>query len=134
MLKRLAKALAERLVGLVALLLVIGLLVLLWQHRDVLPTLGDMGLFFLGLLLWLAIATILPWATFFLVGWANKAESNLPAVFLLLAWALVDAALAWWLVRGWPVAGQLVCAVVAFLAGGLYNLIAANQIAARLQR
>lgn len=134
MLKWLGKVFAEKIVALLALLLVVALIVLLWLNYHALPTLGEVGLFFAALAMWFVVASVLPWATFFLVGWANKAQNNVPAILVLLFWASIDALLALWLVRGWPAVGQWIVVVVAFLLGGLYNLIAANQIASRLQR
>jgi hypothetical protein len=132
MFKWFGKMVAQKLVGLFVFILALILVYLLWHYRADLP---DVGWFLLRCVIWLLCATALPWATFFLVVLATRSDSNGPAAVLLLFWAIVDALLAWWLILGGGrTAIGLVIVGLAFCLGGLYNLIAANQIAARLQR
>ncbi len=134
MIKWLGKMVAEKLAGLLVFLLAFGIIVLVWQYHHRLPSWQAVARFVGGIVLWLALATLLPWATFFLVAWVQRAESNLPAAGLLLFWAAVDGALAWLISGGGaPDAGRWLAIGLAFCLGGLYNLIAANQIANRLR-
>ncbi|MCG3180826.1 MAG: hypothetical protein BIFFINMI_03189 [Phycisphaerae bacterium] len=132
MFRAFGKVVAEKLVGVIALVLAVVMLYLVWQNRQHLPT---VGMFVARCVLWLVFATLLPWITFFMVALVHRAESNGPAAALLIVWALLDALLAWWLIMNGSIEPMgLVVVALAFCLGGLYNLIAANQIAARLQR
>lgn len=134
MLKWFGKMVAEKTVGMILFLVGVLIVILVWRYHHLLPSLSSVGTFLLACLAWLISATLLPWATFFLVLWVRRFDNNVPAVLLLVFWALVDAFLAWALMGGGRLSVvEWVIVALAFCLGGLYNLIAAHQIANRLQ-
>ncbi len=133
MLKWLGKMVAEKFVAMVMVLVAIGVIVLVWQYHDRLPSWASVWSFVGGLVLWVVLVGLLPWATYFAVVWIEKAESNVPAAILLSAWAVLDGLAAWWLTGGTGGAGRWFIVGLAFCVGGLYNLIVANLIANRVQ-
>ena len=79
---------------------------------------------------WLGIVLVLPWASFFLIGWVGRKDSNAAGAVLVGAYTAAEAAiLAWlfeWSVRG---AAPWVFFATAVLFAGVYNLFACDWIA-----
>ena len=79
---------------------------------------------------WLGIVLVVPWVSFFLIGWVGRKDSNAAGAALVLLYTAVEAAvLAWlfeWSVRG---AAPWVFFVTATLLAGAYNLFACDWIA-----
>jgi len=73
--------------------------------------------------IWLGIVLALPWASFFIVSWVIRLESNRAAGLMLLGFTLCDALLAIWFMGGLRGHGTLGWGVVLFglLAAAVYN-------------
>ena len=81
---------------------------------------------------WAAAVLLVPWATFFLIGWVGRIDSNAAGAVLVAGYTAAEvAALAW--LFGWSMGGGLGWA--AFAVGSLfaaaYNLLACDWIAER---
>ena len=79
---------------------------------------------------WLGIVLVAPWASFFLVGWVGRMDSNAAGATLVLALTAVEAAVLAWLFD-WSVSGAApwVFFATATLFAGVYNLFACDWIA-----
>ena len=134
MIKWLGGIVSERIISLAVLAVVGGLLIVGRLCPGFLPEWRWLLVLIESIVVWLLAASLLPWATFFLVALVQKVESNQPAMALLTFWAVLDGLLAWWLALGWPAGARWTIAILALGVGGLYNLIAANQIVRRLRQ
>ncbi len=87
-----------------------------------------------GALLWLGIVLLLPWASFFAVGWVVKRESNLIAAAMLIGYLVIDVVSALW-IAGWSVSGTLSWAVLVlgFMVAGIYNFVVCDFLAERAE-
>ncbi len=83
---------------------------------------------------WFAVVVTFPWASFWLIGWVARCESNLVGgVFVVSITAVEAVVLAWlfnWSVHG-PTAWVLLAAGV--LAAGVYNLFSSDWIAEKVE-
>ncbi len=81
---------------------------------------------------WCLLMLILPWASFPLIGWVSKMDSNPAGAVLVLVLTIVDAlVLAWmfaWSLHG---ATEWVLYIAAVLIAGVYNLFTCDWIAER---
>ena len=83
---------------------------------------------------WFGIVLLVPWATFFVVGWAAKFESNLAGGLLVLAYTLIEAIMLGWLFH-WSLPGPTAWTFFAFgtLLAGVYNLLACDWLAEKME-
>jgi hypothetical protein len=118
---------------LTALLAVGGVLSVIWfwKHPEQLAAIWSV---LKGVLVWLGLVIVLPWAAFFATGWVVKRESNLAGALLLLGLTGVDALFAFYL-AGWHVEGALTWMVLllGFLSAGAYNFLVCDFQAARFE-
>ena len=79
---------------------------------------------------WLGIVLVVPWASFFLVGWVARMDSNTAGAGLVVALTAVEAAVLAWLFD-WSVSGAApwVFFATATLFAGAYNLFTCDWIA-----
>lgn len=83
-------------------------------------------------LLWIGLAAVLPWATFFVPPRIVRAESNLASALMLAAYLVADAALALYLAGGLPAAPwHRVLLVLGLLCAVVYNFVVCDFIAER---
>ena len=85
-------------------------------------------------LVWLGLVLVLPWASFFVTGWAVRKDSNLAAALLLLGLTSIDVLFAFFLAE-WSVEGALTWMVLllGFLCAAVYNFLACEFQAARFE-
>ena len=79
---------------------------------------------------WLGVVLVVPWASFFVIGWVARMDSNAAGATLVLACTAVEAAILAWLFD-WSVSGAApwVFFAAATLFAGVYNLFACDWIA-----
>lgn len=86
------------------------------------------------ILSWFLVVIVVPWVTFFVVGWVNRFESNTAGAAMVLVYTVLEAVLLAWLFR-WDIHGAT--AIVFFLAAtllaGAYNLFACDWIAEKVE-
>jgi FtsH-binding integral membrane protein len=84
---------------------------------------------------WLGIVLVLPWASFFAVGWVARFESNAAGAALILAYTVLEALLLAWLF-GWSISSGGATAITFFAAATLlaavYNLFTCDWIAEKV--
>jgi len=118
---------------LTALLAVGGVLSTIWfyNHPEHLQTIWSV---LKGVLVWLGLVIVLPWAAFFVTGWVVKRESNAAAALLLIGLTGLDALFAFYLAN-WSVSGALTWMVLllGFLTAGAYNFLVCDFQAARFE-
>ena len=85
-----------------------------------------------GVLLWLGLTLVLPWALFFVTGKVVAADSNAAGAALLVGLTAVDALFAFFLMD-WSVSGTLTWMVLllGFLCAGVYNFLVCDYQAER---
>lgn len=84
-------------------------------------------------LAWLGVVLTLPWATFFVIGWVARKESNPAGAVLVLGYTLLEFALLVWLFHpslNSPTAWT--CATAAGLVAGVYNLFTCDWLAEKV--
>jgi hypothetical protein len=82
---------------------------------------------------WLGVVLLIPWATFFVLGWLNKLESNLAGGLLVAGYTLLEVLLLLWLFD-WSISGAAAWTFVGFggLLAAVYNLFACDWIAEKI--
>ena len=82
---------------------------------------------------WLGIVLALPWATFALIGWVARRDSNLAGGILVLGYTLLEAVGIAWLFH-WSLPGITAWAflVLGGLFAAVYNLFACDWIAEKV--
>lgn len=82
---------------------------------------------------WFGIVLLVPWATFFIIGWVARLESNLAGGLLVAGFTLLEVLLLLWLFD-WSIAGPAAWTFVAFggLVAAVYNLFACDWIAEKV--
>jgi hypothetical protein len=82
---------------------------------------------------WLGIVLIVPWATFFAVGWVARLESNLAGAALVAGYTLAEALLLGKLFH-WSLPGPTAWTffAVGTLTAGVYNLFTCDWIAEKV--
>ncbi|MBC7784608.1 MAG: hypothetical protein H7144_12290 [Burkholderiales bacterium] len=118
------------LTGAVALGVIIG--AISWfqmSPQDRAEMLGSVG----RVLVWLGIAAVLPWATYFFTTLVAKRESNLLAGVMIAAYTFVDGAALWLLfeLSGLSTAGIFLI-VLGLLSALTYNLLVCDWIAEKM--
>lgn len=105
-------------------------LIWFWKHPEQLQAIWAT---LKGVIAWLGIVIVLPWATFFVPAKVVKLESNAAAAVMLAGYLLVDVLFALWL-GGWSIDGTLtwVVLILGFLAAGVYNFLVCDTVAERL--
>ncbi|HEX4124229.1 MAG TPA: hypothetical protein VHY37_05830 [Tepidisphaeraceae bacterium] len=82
---------------------------------------------------WLGIMLLVPWASFFIIGWVARFESNRAGALLVGGYTVAEAiALAWlfhWQLHG---ATAIICFVAAVLLAAAYNLLICDWIAEKV--
>ncbi|MCH7527434.1 MAG: hypothetical protein IID39_08360 [Planctomycetes bacterium] len=105
-------------------------LIWFWKHPEHLQAIWAT---LKGVLIWLGVVIVLPWATFFVPAKIVKLESNVAAAIMLGGYASADVLVALWL-GGWSFHGTLTWAVLllGFLAAGVYNFLVCDYVAERI--
>ena len=82
------------------------------------------------LLGWLLLVLIGPWASFPVVGWVSRLQSNAAGAVLVIVMTAAEAAVLAWMF-GWSIQGatEWVLYVAAVLICGVYNLLVCDWIA-----
>lgn len=82
---------------------------------------------------WLLGVLLLPWATFFVIGWAARRQHNAAGAALVTAYTLLEGAVLLWLF-GWALPGGTAWtfAAVGVLFAAVYNLFACDWIAEKV--
>lgn len=85
------------------------------------------------ILAWFGIVLLVPWATFFLIGWVARMQSNLAGAVLVGAYTLLEFLLLLWLFD-WSVRGAAAWtfAMLGCLLAATYNVFACDWIAEKL--
>lgn len=82
---------------------------------------------------WMGVVLLLPWATFLVIGWVARRDSNAASAVLVGCYTLLEAIWLGWM-HGWsghgPVVWTLFAAAVLFAA--VYNLLACDWIAEKV--
>jgi len=83
---------------------------------------------------WLMVVLVVPWATFFVVGWVARFERNAAGALLVLIYTAIEALLLGWLF-GWGIKGAtaIVFFCAATLLAGAYNLFTCDWIAEKVE-
>jgi FtsH-binding integral membrane protein len=83
---------------------------------------------------WTGIVLLIPWATFFVIGWAAKFENNMAGGLLVFAYTLIEALLLGWLFN-WKLPGPtaLVFFAVGVLFAAVYNLLTCDWLAEKME-
>lgn len=132
MVETLSKTIVGKIVGVAS--LVIGVIAIIWYWNLDPATKEAMWDGIKAVLIFLAVAAVLPWATFFLSVFTVHAESNKVAVLLLIGYFVLDVAVAMILIGGFPSTGMrwLGWGALVMLASG-YNFTIADYIAERME-
>src|SRR5215470_1847234 len=98
-----------------------------WRHPEDLRSLWSIVKLSLA---WIALAAVLPWSSFAIMGWILRFESNAAGAILLAAYSVVDIVAALWL-AGWHIGGALAWTVVlvGWLAAAAYNYVICESLA-----
>ncbi len=119
---------------LTAVLVVSAAIMLIWYYR--LPDDARAALWATtrGILIWIGLVAVLPWATFFVPVRAVRAESNLISATVLAGYLAADIGVALALTRGTLGDGwQTVAMILGFLCAAVYNFVACDFIAGRAE-
>lgn len=83
---------------------------------------------------WGGIVLLIPWATFFVIGWVAKFESNLAGGALVLIYTLLEALLLAWLFH-WTIPGASAKTffAVGTLLSAVYNVLTCDWLAEKLE-
>jgi hypothetical protein len=84
-------------------------------------------------LTWLAIVAIAPWATFFVIGWVARQDSNAAGAMLVVAYTFIEVMVLLWLF-GWTMhhATGWAMWLVGVLTAAVYNLLTCDWIAEKV--
>ena len=102
-----------------------------WKHPEELAAIGH-ALKYIAI--WLGLALVLPWASFPLVPWIVRRDSNRVAAALLVGLVVLDALAAWWL-SDFSITGVLahMSCVLGLLCAAVYNYVVCNFLADRIE-
>lgn len=83
---------------------------------------------------WGGIVLLVPWTTFFIVGWVAKFESNIAGGILVLVYTLLEALLLGWLFH-WSIPGPTAWTffAVGTLLAAVYNLLTCDWLAEKME-
>lgn len=83
---------------------------------------------------WLLVVGVLPWVTFYFIGWVGSLGHNIAGAILVLGYTAIESVLLAWLFN-WSIHGAT--AIVFFsgatLLAGAYNLFACDWIAEKVE-
>jgi FtsH-binding integral membrane protein len=82
---------------------------------------------------WLGVLLLVPWASFFIIGWVARFESNRAGGLLIAGYTIAEGiALAW--LFGWHLHGAtaIICFGAAVLLAAAYNLLICDWIAEKV--
>ena len=82
---------------------------------------------------WFGVMLLVPWATFFIIGWVDKMDKNAAGAVLVFVYTLIEAIMLAWLF-GWslPSATAWSFFAVGTLVAGVYNLLVCDWIAEKV--
>ena len=82
---------------------------------------------------WFLIVILVPWATFFVIGWVRRMDTNAAGAALVFVYTVAEAALLAWLFE-WRLPGSTAWTffVVGVLVAGVYNLLICDWIAEKV--
>jgi hypothetical protein len=82
---------------------------------------------------WLGVILLVPWATFFVIGWVGRMEKNAAGAALVFAYTALEAVMLAWLFD-WSPGGAIGWSffAVGVLVAGVYNLLVCDWIAEKL--
>jgi FtsH-binding integral membrane protein len=82
---------------------------------------------------WFGVVLVVPWASFFVIGWVARRETNSAGAALVIAYTALEAVLLGWLF-GWSVHGPTAITFfsAATLIAGVYNLFTCDWIAEKV--
>ena len=103
-----------------------------WWRMD--PATKDMLLSGTGKIVsWFGIVMLVPWATFFLIGWVSRVEKNAAGAALVFGYTLLEMIFLAWLF-GWRLPGPTAWSffAVGALVAGVYNLLVCDWIAEKV--
>jgi len=82
---------------------------------------------------WGGVVLLVPWATFFLIGWVGRRDSNAAGAALVLGYTALEAMMLAWLFD-WRLPGPTAWSffAVGALVAGVYNLLACDWIAEKV--
>jgi FtsH-binding integral membrane protein len=112
--------------------LVIVLAGISWWRMD--PKTKDMLLSGTGKIVsWFGIVILIPWATFFIIGWVAKMEKNAAGAILVFLYTALEALFLAWLFN-WRIPGPTAWSffAVGTLVAGVYNLLVCDWIAEKV--
>jgi hypothetical protein len=83
---------------------------------------------------WLGVVMLVPWATFFVIGWVARMEKNTAGAVLVAAYTCLEALFLAWLFE-WRMPGPTAWSffVVGALVAGVYNLLVCDWIAEKFE-
>jgi hypothetical protein len=113
--------------------LVIVLAGISWWRMD--PATKDMLLSGTGKIVsWGFVVLLIPWATFFVVGWIARLDTNAAGAALVFAYTLLEVLFLAWLF-GWSLPGPTAWSffAVGTLAAGVYNFFVCDWIAEKVE-
>jgi hypothetical protein len=113
--------------------LVIVLAGISWWRMD--PATKDMLLSGTGKIVsWGFVVLLIPWATFFVIGWIARMDANAAGAALVCAYTLLEVLFLAWLF-GWRLPGPTAWSffVVGTLAAGVYNFFVCDWIAEKVE-
>ena len=138
-LKTIGTTVVGKIVGGLVALAVIVMVIAWWQmppetREAIFSTTGHI-LKTLGIILgWLVTVAILPWATFYFIGWVGRLGRNAAGAILVVGYTALEAVFLAWLFH-WSIssATAIVFFSCATLIAGAYNLFACDWIAEKLE-
>ena len=82
---------------------------------------------------WFGIVMLVPWATFFLIGWVSRMDKNAAGAALVFGYTVLEMVFLAWLF-GWSLPSTTAWSffAVGALVAGVYNLLACDWIAEKL--
>lgn len=109
-----------------------GALIWFWQHPEHLQTLWKTLKY---VVTWIGFVLVLPWASFFVIPWVVRKESNAAAAAMLAGFVLLDVLVAFYLIGAVSGLGSLtwMVLILGFLCAAVYNLMVCNYQAGRLE-
>jgi hypothetical protein len=117
-----------------AVLVVSSTLIVIWYFRLPLEERAALWSMARSALIWIGFVAVLPWATFFVPARVVRAESNAMAAAMLAFYLLADVGFAMYLTRGtFGGTWQTAVLLLGFLVAGLYNFLACDFVANRVE-
>ena len=119
---------------LTAVLTVAAILIVVWYWRLAPQDRAALWGIIRGAMLWLGLVAALPWALFFVPARVVRTESNTASAMMLVAYLVVDFALALYLIGGFPANGwHRGIVLLGLLCAAVYNFIVCEFLAQRAE-